>query len=74
VDIPGHDHAVELAWDYFRQLYEGLYDHRDDSAGRRRYLTTRQPTAADHLAELAPLRTWENCSAQRGWSSSPASA
>lgn len=47
-----------LDWGYFRQLYEGLYDH-DDLAGRRRFLSGRQPTAAEHMADLAPLRKRE---------------
>ncbi|ONI87710.1 hypothetical protein ALI22I_21155 [Saccharothrix sp. ALI-22-I] len=50
---------MELDWGYFRQVYEGLYDHHDDVGGRRRYLSGRQQTVADHLAELEPLRKRE---------------
>ncbi len=50
---------MELDRDYFRALYEGLYDHHEDVGGRRRYLTGQQPTVVDHLAELGPLRTRE---------------
>lgn len=51
----GHDRVVELEWGYFRQLYEGLLDHDD----RRACLSRHQLTAADHLAELEPLRKRE---------------
>jgi hypothetical protein len=50
---------VELDWGYFRRLYEDLHDHHGDVGGRRRYLASQQRTAADHLAELAPLRRRE---------------
>jgi hypothetical protein len=46
---------------YFRQMYEGLHGH-GDVAGRRRYLSGQLRTAADHLAELAPLRERERLS------------
>ncbi|TDC51708.1 hypothetical protein E1281_20075 [Actinomadura sp. KC345] len=45
--------------DCFRRLYEDLHDHHADVGGRRRYLAGRRRTAADHLAELAPLRKRE---------------
>ncbi len=48
-----------LDWGYFRGLYEGLHEYHDDVDGRRRYLTAHQRTAAEHLAELAPLRRRE---------------
>ena len=51
-----HDREVVLDWGYFRGLYEGLHEHHDDVDGRRRYLAAHQRTAAEHLAELAPLR------------------
>jgi hypothetical protein len=50
---------VELEWGYLRRLYEGLLDHDDGVGGRRVYLRGQQSTAADHLAELRPLRTRE---------------
>lgn len=53
----GHDRVVELDWWYFRRLYEGLLEQ--DDAGRRAYLSGQQRTAADHLAELDPLRNRE---------------
>ncbi|GAA1939163.1 hypothetical protein [Amycolatopsis minnesotensis] len=49
---------MELDWGYFRQVYEGLLDH-DDGSGRRGYLSGQRRTAADHLAELEPLRERE---------------
>jgi hypothetical protein len=36
-----------------------LHDHLDDVDGRRQYLNGQRRTAADHLAELAPLRKRE---------------
>lgn len=50
---------MELDWDYFRRLYEGLLDHDDGVSGRRAYLSGQRATAADHLAELEPLRERE---------------
>ncbi|KAB2348014.1 hypothetical protein [Actinomadura rudentiformis] len=50
---------MELDWGYFRRLYEELHDHHDDVGGRQRYLVGQQRMAADHLAELAPLRRRE---------------
>lgn len=50
---------MELDWGYFRRLYEDLHDHHDDVGGRQRYLAGQQRMAADHLAELAPLRRRE---------------
>jgi len=55
----GHDRVVELGWGYFRQLYEGLLDHDDGLGGRRAYLSGQRSTAADHLADLEPLRKRE---------------
>jgi hypothetical protein len=46
---------MELDWADFRRLYEELHD-RHDAAGRQEYLVGQLPTAAAHLAELAPLR------------------
>lgn len=54
-----HDRAVELDWGYFRELYEGLLDHDDGVGGRRAYLSSQRATAAEHLAELEPLRKRE---------------
>jgi outer membrane protein assembly factor BamB len=64
-NISGHVHALkagenrilEPGGGYFRRLYESLLRHyHRDGAGRRRYLSDQQQAAADHLAELAPLR------------------
>ncbi len=44
---------------FFRLLYEGLHEHHDDVAGRRRYLAGHRRTTAEHLAGLAPLRKRE---------------
>jgi hypothetical protein len=59
VDPLGHGRAVDLEWGYFRRMCEGLLDHDDGVGGRGTYLSGQRSTAADHLAELAPLRTWE---------------
>ncbi|WP_021591295.1 hypothetical protein [Actinomadura welshii] len=50
---------MELDWGFFRRLYEGLFDHHDDVAGREGYLGGQQRTVAAHLADLAPLRRRE---------------
>lgn len=50
---------MELDWGYFRQLYGGLLEHDDGLGGRRAYLSGQRPTAAEHLAELEPLRNRE---------------
>ncbi|MFD4637363.1 hypothetical protein ACFWN2_08620 [Lentzea sp. NPDC058436] len=50
---------MELDWGYFRELYEGLLDHDDGVGERRAYLSSQRPTAAEHLAELEPLRKRE---------------
>ncbi|MCP9951481.1 hypothetical protein [Actinomadura madurae] len=50
---------MELDWGFFRRLYEGLFDHHDDVAGREGYLAGQQRTVAAHLADLAPLRKRE---------------
>lgn len=47
---------MDLDWQYFRRLYEGLLEHDDGPGERRAYLNGERTTAAGHLAELAPLR------------------
>ncbi|MEU0535375.1 hypothetical protein [Amycolatopsis tolypomycina] len=47
---------MELAWLYFRRLYEGLLDCGDEPDACRQYLSGRRTAAAEHLAELEPLR------------------
>jgi len=50
---------VELDRGYFRQVYEGLLELDDDAGGCRTYLDGQRSIAADHLAELEPLRERE---------------
>ncbi|MCQ0007777.1 hypothetical protein [Actinomadura madurae] len=53
-----NDRAMELDWGFFRRLYEGLFDHHDDVAGREGYL------AASNGRWPPIWPTWRRCASE----------